>query len=497
VSDTTHSSEGFLLFLALKHSAVWRLLLVCVLLVAPCRSSQAQARPPTINVRDHGVRGFKAGAQVGPVVGPAIEALMKDYPDGTLYFPAGDYLLVNETLRQDGLVIGPGFHGMLVFASGASLVCNTATQTAGTCVHFVSASHVSSQNLTIRYLGQQGLPRERAAAVSYALLIEDSSNLELSATRIEASPGACFWATNSSGLKVHDLHVTRCTADGVHFENDRMIDLQDMWSLQTQDDGLAFTSVAADNPGCGAVANGIHIKNSYSRGIAVPGGCDIAVSNFEIDRTGVSGILVNTDNAFHMRRPQNISFRDGVVSHAGVLASSSGGGNKFGIEISAADNVSVAHVQIESAAGRGFDVAHGATHITLTGSSISRSGDNAINIIGSSDILMASDSIKGAAGYGIYLAEVRDFKGSDLTIADVSTRLSATNLHRTFWVDNPAGSTRLEGLKVIDDQAAATGYILGCANIGKQTFSITGLSSSMRQGRLQVECAGEVRRSAF
>jgi hypothetical protein len=283
----------------------------------------------------------------------------------------------------------------------------------------------------------------------------------------------------------------------VHFENDRNVDLQDMWSSQTQDDGLAFTSVAQDHPNCGAVVSGVHIEDAYARGIAVPGGCDIAVSHFAIDRTGVSGILVNTDDAFHMRRPQRVSFQDGVIAHAGQLASSSGGGNKFGIEVSAADQVSFDHVQIVSAASRGFDVSHGATRVSLTGSSIAGSGDDAINISHSSGILLDRDSIEDTAGYGIYLAAVSAFKGTALVLTNSATRTSGRNLHRAFWVDDPAGPTQVEWLKVIDNQPAATGYVVGCANLAKQPFSITGLSASMRQGSLQVECAGDVRRSAF
>ncbi len=474
--------------------------ILCWVSAAPFYTGLAQAlRPSThmINVREHGVRESTPSDRSEAFAGTAIESLMKDHPGDTLYFPAGDYLLANNTNRKDGLVIGPTFHGSLVFASGARLVCNTVTPHAGTCVHFLSASNVSVLHLDIEYLDQKRLPMNRAAAVGYALLIDSSSNIQMSSTTIEASPGACFWASNSTRLTVHDIHVSQCTADGVHFENDRDVDLQDMWSLHTLDDGLAFTNVAVTNPNCGAVAKGIHIEDSATRGIAVPGGCGIAVSHFSIDRTGVSGILVNTDGAFHMRRPQTISFQDGVISNAGVLSSSSGGGNKFGIEVSAADHVSFEHVQVVSAASRGFDVSHGATSVSLNDSVITGSGDNAMNLMNSSDISVSQDVIQDAAGYGTYLSGVSDFKGSHLTYINVSTRRSGTNLHRVFWVDNPAGTTRQEFLKIIDNQPIATGYIVGCSDVVGHPFSITGLSTSIRQGSLKVECAGEVRQLAF
>ena len=450
-----------------------------------------------INVREHGVREYMASDSSVEISGPAIEALMKSYPEQTLYFPAGDYMLSNETTGKQGLVIGPEFHGSLLFASSASLVCNTANKRAGTCVHFLSASHVSAVHMNLKYADQQALPMARAAATGYAVLIDASSDIHISAMTIQESPGACFWASDSSELVLRDIHVSRCTADGVHFENDKNVDLQDMWSSHTLDDGLAFTSVAVTHPNCGAVAKGIHIEESSARGIAVAGGCDIALSNFEINRTGVSGILVNTDDAFHMRRPQNVSFRDGVVAHAGALESSSGSGNKFGIEVSAADRVSFAGLQIISPASRGFDVSHGATFVSLSESSITKPGDNGMNILNSSNILLSLDTVQYAPGYGAYLAGISGFKGTHLTLIDVSSGKAESNLHRALWVDSPSGSTRLEYLKIIDDQSAATGYVVGCANIGKQDFLITGLSSSIRQQSLRVECAGEIRTSAF
>jgi hypothetical protein len=474
----------------LARYAVALLLLVWSSLSVSQGRRDIESRRVAIDVTRMGVRGDGA-----TVVGPKITSIMADHPSASIYFPAGDYLLSNNGKERDGLIVDSHFHGSLVFGVGARFLCTTSSTSAGTCVYLLGASGLSLKNVHIGYKGSPHLPLKRSDATNYTLLIDASHGVTLTNMIIEGSPGACVWLSNSSELTIDGIHVNNCSADGVHFENDKEAYLNDMWSRNTYDDGLAFTNASQKDPNCGSTAQNIHISKSAARGISVPGGCAVRVSNFEISETGSSGILVETDKTFHTRRPVDITFSKGVVSGAGALISSSGGGNKFGIEVNAADHVSFQDIIVNSSQTRGFDVSHGSTFVTLANSTIRQSGDAAIALLNSSSITLVNDVIERAGGYGTYAAGVSALNGTSLSYKNVSMRSGPANLHRVFWVDNAVGSTHVEHLSVIDDQPIATGYLIGCSRVAPYPFLLSGVKSSIRGRRLMIDCEGDVRLS--
>jgi hypothetical protein len=440
-----------------------------------------------IDIRSTGVKGDGT-----TIDGPAIQAALVQQRDAQFYFPQGDYLLDNYGQKKDGLTIGPSFRGSLLFAPGARLVCNTATTLAGNCLHLIHAEHVLIRNLTLDYLQGSKLPMRRADATGFAFVIDSSAHIKLLGVHVRASSGGCFWASNSTSLWVSYITVQNCTSDGVHFENDTSVTLTHMWSLNTQDDGLAFTNVAADEIKCGAVASDIHIKRSFARGISAPGGCMITIRRFSVDTTGSSGLLVDTEPSYKTRRPHHVRFEQGVVHDAGVLPSA-GQANKYGVEINAADHVVVSLVRVEHAAGNGLDVFGGSSQIRVSHTLISHSRRSGVCLVGSRSIAMTDVTVEDAAGYGVYIARSGDVTFDDVTLRHVATGSPEQYLHRALWIDDAKGTIRGHRIHIADRSPTATGFVVGGSGNYAHNIDIQGISADLAAGSIRVEANSEER----
>jgi hypothetical protein len=434
-----------------------------------------------IDIRSRGVRGDGR-----TIDGPAIQSALVQERDAQFYFPQGDYLLDNRGEKKDGLTIGPSFRGSLLFAPGARLVCNTATTLAGNCLHLLHAEHILIRNLTLDYLEGSKLPMRRADATGFAFVIDSSAHIKLLGVHVRASSGGCFWASNSTSLWVSNITVQNCTSDGVHFENDSSVTLTHMWSLNTQDDGLAFTNVAADEVKCGAIATDIHIRRSFARGISTPGGCMVTIRGFSVDTTGSSGLLVDTEPSYKTRRPHHVRFEQGVVRDAGELPCA-GQANKYGVEINAADHVVVSLVRVEYAAGNGLDVFGGSSEIRVAHTLISHSRGSGVHLVGSRSIAMIDVAVADAAGYGVYIARSGDVTFDDLTLRHVATGSADQYLHRALWIDDAKGTIRGRGIHIADRSTSTSGFVVGGSGNYARSIDIQGIRADLAAGSIRVE----------
>lgn len=419
----------------------------------------------TINVRFMGAAGNGSTIDSG-----VIQSIIDSHPNATIYFPLGLYRLHNQ--NQPGLEFN-NFHGTAVMQNGARFLCDTiTTPTAGNCIRFVNSSNVTVGNFDIGYLGDSGLPLPRSEAGNTAMLVENSQNVILNNTTIEHSPGPGIWVDNSTNVQfLGGTSVNNASADGLHFENVGGAVVNNYFSQNTGDDALEWNNTSTGVVNCGLTASNIQIYRSLSSGIAVRGGCNATFSNFYIDTTANSGLIVAQDPNFGTLVPKSATFNTGTVLSSGRFSSPVVSG-KDCIDVSTSQGATFNNVACVYPLINGARIDGNANAVTLNGVTVDAAPNVGFAVTSATNVWLTNTVSRGSAGggyvfngvsagslndafacnsgvYGYYHAGTSKLAETNLTSYDSSEGNSS---NRAWWAENGSSAISLNGISLVDDQ---------------------------------------------
>jgi hypothetical protein len=422
----------------------------------------------TINVRLAGAAGN--GTTIDSTV---IQSIIDSNPNGTIYFPMGLYRLHNSSFNQAGLQF-KNFHGTAILQNGARLLCDTITVgVAGECIKIMNSSNATFGNFDIGYIGDKALPYPRSQAGNNALLVENSQNLTITNTIVEHSPGPGIWVDGSTGINfLGGTSVNNTTADGLHFENDGSSTVVGYFAQNTGDDALSATNESKGTVNCGLTASNIQIYRSLSSGIAVRGACNSSFSNFYIDTTANSGLVISQDPNFATLVPNTTTFTKGTVLSSGRFSSPVVSG-KDCIDIGKSQGTTVNTVACVYPLINGAFVDDAANAVTLNGVTVDAAPNLGFVVNNATNVWLTNTITRNSAGggyvfndgytggsvvgayacstgmYGFYHANTHSVAESKLVSYDSSEGNSS---NRAWWAENGTQSVSLDGITLYDDK---------------------------------------------
>ena len=397
-----------------------------------------------------------------------IQQALAGNPTGSFFFPPGNYILDNS----GGIIIINAFHGSLYFGAQAKLVF-TANTKAG--IKFLGSVGAYFENISTDY---QPAPTVHTSS-AHALVWDLCTDIKINGATSKNSPAFGMTINNCNRTQAINLFARDCWRDGVNFSNCTDPVAANITVLNSRDDGLSIEN-AGDNPAQrGGVFSNIYIRNAVSgHGIALLGQHDVSISNFVINGTSAGGILVGGTVTYGFPPTENAMISNGLIRDAGTVAPVNG--NQRGIEIASPISCMISNVEI---VGSGKDGVQG--HPATTGSVTLH------NVRVRSNLTGTGFTIGGPGRTELHncLAELTPSYGFFLYDHDVllATDLSAVNtaqtdaLHRAVWFATNA-DVLVRDVKVIDNQATPTGYIVGGNNNTRGSVSdITGIVQANQQ----------------
>lgn len=420
----------------------------------------------------------------GTINTTSLNTLFASQPSGIIMFPPGIYLISNAA-GGNGMTVN-AFHGSILMAPGASVMCTTNDQTAGPCVHFIGSGGAVS-GLDIKYFNQNVLPIARSLASGYAVLADGANNnLAFYNTIVEASTGSGVWVSGASTeMSFFNTFILNTSADGLHCDNSSC-KIDGLTTINTLDDGLAFTNSTGSGTICGDFAVNVSIRNSAARGIANAGACDVYVSQFLVNNTQSDGILNLTDGAFSTLRPVHAKYANGRILNAGLYTNALNptGGNKFGIEILLSDDVSLSDIEITTPVSRGVQIgsadANSVSNLQMSNVFVQSAGDDAFNFSQSNHVDVSNLRADSPAGYGIAMTAM-----SDMTQSNITVRNCTQSLHRAWFSVSSLGAIAASNLNIVDDQVSPTCFVVGEAS-SAGNLSVIGLNTAITNGSLTI-----------
>ncbi len=312
---------------------------------------------------------------------------------------------------------------------------------------------------------------------------------------------------NSTGIQfLNGTGVNNTTGDGLHFENDGNSTVVGYFSQNTGDDALSATNQSTGTVNCGLTASNIQIFRSLSSGIAVRGACNSSFSNFYIDTTANSGLIVGQDPNFATRVPQNTTFATGTVLSSGRFSSPVVSG-KDCIDISTSQSSAFYSISCVYPLISGVRTDGGASAVTLTAVTVDAAPNLGFSISNTNNVWLTNTvsrssagggyvfnsgyvggSIVGAyacnsGGYGFYHAGVQSLAESNLVSYDSSEGNSS---NRAWWAENGTQRIYLNGIKLLDDITKRPIIIGGVGGNGTITINNVTIDSLLATVGIQL-----------
>jgi hypothetical protein len=401
----------------------------------------------------------------------AFRSAFATYSSSEIIVPPGTYLIDNSS----GALLINNFSGQLEFEGSAQLVFTTNSMGG---LFFESGTGARIDGLHATY---SVAPTVRASP-NEQIKFSDTTDTTLTNTIVQNSPAAGVLFYNSIRPKVVNLTVLNSLADGLHFANCQDPQVTNLTTVNTGDDALAFLNYAIYPNNSGGFAENIKITNSHSRGISILGQSNVTISNFQIQATSSSGVLVAQDTAYNTRVPAGVKVQNGSVTSAGTLAPLAG--NQYGVEYNSQSDATFSNITITDSGSNGL------SGVALAGSVIA----NGVKVV-------APRSGVGFLFYQTASAQVQNstsqntpsdgflFLQSPQVIAQGLTAINAAQtdtLRRAIWFED-GQSILATDLKIVS--AAGGAYIVGAyqASGYANTGSIKGITASITGATLAIQ----------
>jgi Right handed beta helix region len=402
----------------------------------------------------------------------AFRTAFSTYPAGHIVMPAGRYLIDNSS----GPVLIRNFSGQLEFQGNAQLVF-TNNSLGGLLLEGGRGARISGLRATYATA-----PTVRASP-NEEIKFSDTVDTTVTGIFVENSPAAGILFYNSVRPKVVNATVRNSLADGLHFANCEDAQVTNLTTLNTGDDGLAFLNYAQYPNKTGGTAKNIHVTNSRARGIAVVGQSNVTVTDFQIQNTGSSGVLVAQDTSYNTRIPANVIVRNGAISGAGTLLPRAGG-NHYGIEYNSQTSVVFSDIVVTGAQDAGMRGQSPRGSVTVTGVTVRGLRNGVGFLFDRTQTVHASHlTVEDVPSYGFLFLKSSRVVARGLTAVHVS---ESDLLKRAIWFED-GGSILATGLKIVSGPGEA--YVVGAYQGPgySHSGSVTGITADITGGSLSIQ----------
>ncbi len=362
---------------------------------------------------------------------------------GNVVFGGGDYLINNSA----GALTVTGFSGTIRFTSCSRLVMSDNTKGG---IAFSGGSGAVIQDIHIAY----NTPTTTNTG-GHALELISTTDTRLIRPYVEDS--ACgavvIWCCTRPYVE-NGFSVTS-QRDALHFDNCSDPRVNGWESLASGDDGVSFVNNAGLPDASGGLATNIIVRNSKASGIKSAGHSNLVISDFYIEGTSSSGVIVYSDGGTLYRVPSNVSISDGIVRGAGTVTPRVG--NQFGVEFSACGTgIAFRNIDVFSPYDRGVCGTAAAGEVSFDNVKVVSSGNDSAFNLTCQTLTLGNLTAITPAGMGFYVGNCGAVIAKGLKVVNASGII----LHRAAWfADNAA--IGVDGLEVIDTANPAVAYIVG------------------------------------
>jgi hypothetical protein len=364
------------------------------------------------------------------------------YSSRSVTFPLGDYRIDNS----GSTIVLDNFSGTLTMQPGARFVFTDNSQRG---LFFKGGSGARFYGLRCTF---QVEPPTRVSP-NECVTIADATDTLVRDADIDgsAAAGLLFWRCIRPTVEGALIRNTR--ADGLHFANCLDGKADRITTENTGDDGLAFVNYADGPAHTGGLATNVTVRNSKARGIAVVGQRDVLVREFSVDGTSCPGVYCAYETFWNTRVPANVRFEEGTVKNAGRFPGQVA--NKFGMEYDKVESVALTNVTFDSPASRGVSGAAPNGTVRLSNVRVQGAPESGFDLRAKT-LYLDGLTAEYTGGPGVVVLDSGAVEYGRLTAVNTSR---TNTLRRAFWLEN---NGRVQGreLHVVDNQQAATGYVV-------------------------------------
>jgi hypothetical protein len=385
----------------------------------------------------------------------------------SVYFPPGDYRIDNSGAD----VTIAGFEGEVAMAPDARFV-------------FTDSAHrglVFSGGTGARFLGVSTAfvtrPAERTGP-NECLLFLSTTGTYVEDVHIDGSAAAGLLFYQCTRPTVVRALITGTMADGLHFANCQDGRADRITTQDTGDDGVAFVNYANGPANTGGLATNLLITNSQARGVAVCGQSGVTIRDVVVNNTSSPGVLCEYDStAWFTRQPEDVVIERVRITNGGRADAST---PNCGLRISDSLRVHASQITVITPGTHGVWVS-GSTGVTtlLDISVTSAAGDGILLKDGTITVDRVNTAETGS--HGVTVVGCKRFEYGTITVRNGS---KTNSLHRAVSIE---GTARVFGTRlwVQDDQATATGYVVGA--YGTQKGNLGTIVGQLTKGSLSVD----------
>jgi polygalacturonase len=341
-----------------------------------------------------------------------------NHPDATVVLTAGEHEIDNP-------LVASGRSGRLEFAPGASLRARN-RDTGG--VRFVQSFCLTLVGFRIDWTGT---PTTRSH-FGAGLMFVDCAETEVRDCGVTNAPGAGLHFDVCQRVRVDEVDIAGSSADGVHFANCTEVLAAGLRTRDTGDDGVACVDYRSKPAGSNLSLSRISVIRSRARGISVVGSSDVRISDFSVEQTASSGLLIVEDHHYRTRRPAEIVVTAGKVSGGGRFLPSVG--NAFGVEVIGADGVELSELAVIDPQARAVSMVDVGGRVRVSGLSLQTSVPQvpAIEFRSCDQVSLTKLSITGAPTLALLVDQCRSLALDGLSVAsppsahgDIEVRFSS------------------------------------------------------------------------
>jgi hypothetical protein len=293
--------------------------------------------------------------------------------------------------------------------------------------------------------------------------VSGGSNVTLFDVDSINSPGGCLQFENTTTLRVTNIYVSGCWADGIFNNNVNNAVEANLRVDSTGDDGLAIHNLSGFPQYSNGTFSNLVLTNIGGKGISCDGCRDVVVHGFVIRNTAVQGVQIYSDRYAGGYVPDNVTLESGTISSTGTgVEYSSRGvlvGNPHGIEVNRARRVYIRGITIDDVhtlgevAGRGLNAGDDSLILSLADLTVYDVADVGVAIGPSAFSSLSNILVRETGAQGISILNSKAVVFSNLAVVNAS---KTSPLKRAVDLERNT-SIQGFGVSIIDMQETATG----------------------------------------
>ena len=261
--------------------------------------------------------------------------------------PAATVVLTAGEHEIDNPLVLTGRSGRLEFAPGARL--RARNRDAGG-VRFVQSVSLTLVGFRIDW----AIAPTTRSHFGAGLMFVECADTEVRDCGVTNAPGAGLHFDVCQGVRVDEVDIAGSSADGVHFANCSEVVAAGLRTRDTGDDGVACVDYRSKPRGSNLSLSRISVIRSRARGISVVGSSGVRISDFSVEQTASSGLLIGEDHHYRTRRPAQVAITAGKLNRGGQFSPPVG--NTFGVEVISADDVELTALTVTDPRSRGVSI---------------------------------------------------------------------------------------------------------------------------------------------